>query len=289
MTERLYYDDSHLLEFDARVVAAEPGEGGLTAVRLDRTAFYPTGGGQPTDTGSLGRARVVECVDLEDDGVLHLVEGQPPAVGSEVRGVVDWPRRLDHIQQHTGQHILSQAFIELFGAQTRSFRMMAEACEVDLDLAEPSDEKIERAVARANEVVWADREVKVHRVAPQEAARLPLRKDSGRAGPLRVVEIQGFDSSPCGVTHARRTGEVGLVAARQWERARGLVRVTFVAGGRALEDYRRANRAARRVATLFSVVRDEAPAAVERLQNENKSLLRRMRALEEQAARAEAR
>jgi alanyl-tRNA synthetase len=289
MTKRLYYDDSHLLEFDARVVAVEPAGDGRSGVRLDRTAFYPTGGGQPTDTGTLGAARVVECVDLEEEGVLHLVEGEPPAVGSEVRGMVDWPRRLDHIQQHTGQHILSQAFLELFDAETRSFRMTAEACEVDVDLAEPSDEKVEHAVARANEIVWSDREVLVHRVMPDEAARLPLRKNSARSGSLRVVEIEGFDFSPCGGTHARRTGEVGLVATRHWERAKGLVRVTFVAGGRALMDYRRANTTARRVASLFSVARDEAASAVERLQDENKAMLRRLRALEEVAARAEAR
>jgi len=289
MTERLYYNDSHLLEFDARVISVGPAGGGRVAVRLDRTAFYPTGGGQPTDTGTLGAARVVECVDLEDEGVLHLVEGEPPAEGSRVRGAVDWPRRLDHIQQHTGQHILSQAFAELFGAETRSFRMTADAAEVDVDLSDPSDEKVERAFDRANEVVWADREVIIHRVTPEEAAALPLRKDSARPGSLRVIEVAGFDFSPCGGTHARRTGEVGLLAARQWERARGLVRVTFVAGGRALADYRRANRAARRVASLFSVAREEAPASAERLQEENKALLRRLRGLEEVAARAEAR
>jgi alanyl-tRNA synthetase len=289
MTERLYYDDSHLVEFEARVVSVAAAGDGRVGVRLDRTAFYPTGGGQPTDTGWLGAARVVECVDLEEGGVLHLVEGEPPAANSGVRGVVDWPRRLDHIQQHTGQHILSQAFVELFGAETRSFRMTADASEVDVDFSGPSDEKIERAIGRANEIIWADREVLVHNVTPAEAARLPLRKDSAREGSLRVVEIAGFDFSPCGGTHARRTGEVGLIAARHWERAKGLVRVTFVAGGRALADYRGANRTARRVAALFSVARDEAAASVERLQEENKALLRRLRALEETAARAEAR
>src|SRR5947209_8504338 len=288
-TERLYYADSHLTEFDALVTSVAPADAERAVVTLDRTAFYPTGGGQPTDTGALGGARVVECVDAEGDGVLHVVEGRAPEVGASVRGRVDWPRRLDHMQQHTGQHILSQAFVELFGAQTRSFRMTGDASEIDVDLAAPSEEKIERAVSRANEVVWDDRRVRVHNVTPEEAARMPLRKDTAREGSLRVIEIEGFDFSPCGGTHARRTGEVGLVAARQWERAKGLVRVTFVAGARALSDYRRANRTARAAASLFSVARDEAADAAARLQEEDKQLQRRLRASEELAARAEAR
>lgn len=295
VTERLYYADSRLSEFDALVTAVTRTEDGRTAVALDRTAFYPTGGGQPSDTGTLGVSRVVECVDAEGGGVLHIIEGVEgieavaPEVGASVRGLIDWPRRLDHTQQHTGQHILSQAFVELFGAQTRGFRMMSDASEVDVELADPRDEKIERAISRANEIIWDDRPMRVHNVTPEEAARMPLRKDSAREGELRVIEIEGFDFSPCGGTHAARTGEVGVVAARQWERAKGLVRVTFFAGGRALADYRRANHTARAVAALFSVGRDEAAESVARLQEENKELQKRLRAVEALAARAEAR
>lgn len=289
MTHRLYYADSHLTEFKARVVSLTHFEDERAGVVLDRTAFYPTGGGQPTDTGRLGDARVVECVDLEEEGVRHVIEGASPAVGERVRGVVDWPRRLDHIQQHTGQHILSQAFVELFGAPTRSFRMLADDSEIDLELRDPSDEKIERAIDRANEIVWADRAVRVHNLTPEEAARMPLRKDSEREGLLRVVEIDGYDVSPCGGTHAHKTGEVGIIAARRWERAKGLARVTFVAGRRALSDYRRANAAATRAAALFSTGRDAIPDSVARLQEEHKHNLRRLRELEEVAASVEAR
>lgn len=289
-TERLYYQDSHLIEFDARVVAVAPLGDGRAGVRLDRTAFYPTGGGQPSDTGLLGEAaRVVECVDEEAAGVLHVVEGDAPEVGAVVRGRVDWARRLDHIQQHTGQHILSQAFVELFRAETRAFRMMEFVSEIDVALADPSDEKIERAVSRANEIIWANRALKVHHhVTPEEAARMPLRKDSAREGELRVIEIEGFDMSPCGGTHAHATGEVGVVMSPRWERAKGLARVEFVAGGRAHADYLRANRAARGAAALLGVGRDEAAAAVARLQDEHKQLSKRVRALEEVAARVEA-
>src|SRR5467141_2926871 len=118
-TERLYYRDSRLLEFDARVVSLSELDDGQIAVTLDRTAFYPTGGGQPSDTGTLGGARVLECIDAEDEGVLHVIQGRAPGIGASVKGRIDWPRRLDHIQQHTGQHILSQAFVTLFNAPTR--------------------------------------------------------------------------------------------------------------------------------------------------------------------------
>jgi alanyl-tRNA synthetase len=289
MTERLYYSDSRLTDFEARVVDVIRTDDGRFAVRLDRTAFYPTGGGQPADNGALGSASVVDCIDEEDGRILHVIEGQPPSEGAIVTGRVDWGRRLDHIQQHTGQHILSQAFVQLFDAETRSFRMSSDSSEIDVELEHSSDERVEAAVTRANEIIWDDRAVTIHNVSPDQASSMPLRKDSAREGELRIIEIENFDMSPCGGTHASRTGEVGLIAVRHWERAKGLTRITFVAGGRALEEYRRANRSARDVAALFSVARDEATSAVARLFEENKQLQRRVRALSEMAARAEAR
>src|SRR5688500_16122641 len=132
-TERLYYQDSHLIEFEARVVEKTERVSGWTAVTLDRTAFYPTGGGQPSDTGTLNGLRVVECIDDAEAGVLHVIQGRAPEVGTVVKGRVDWLPRLDHMQQHTGQHILSQAFVKLFNAPTRSFRVLDESCEIDVD------------------------------------------------------------------------------------------------------------------------------------------------------------
>ena len=159
-TERLYYSDSHLVEFDARVVDVTERVSGWTAIVLDRTAFYPTGGGQPSDTGTLNGFRVVECID-DEETVLHVVQGTTPPVGSEVKGRIDWSRRLDHMQQHTGQHILSQAFVTLFNAQTKSFRVLEDACEIDVDLSNPSNEVIERAVELANNVIWEDRQITI--------------------------------------------------------------------------------------------------------------------------------
>lgn len=261
---------------------------GWTGVTLDRTAFYPTGGGQPSDTGMLDGSRVVECLDREDEGVLHLIQGRTPRVGDMVRCHVDWPRRLDHIQQHTGQHILSQAFIRLFRAETRSFRMMAEVSEIDVALDDPTDERIEQAVELANRIIWEDRAVHIREVTQEEAAALPLRKDSAREGEMRLIEIADYDLSPCGGTHAARTGEVGIICARSWERAKGLVRIEFLAGARVALDYRRANQTARRTAALFSTGRDEIAEAAARLIEENKGLQRRLRSLEEIASRVEA-
>ncbi|MDT5059915.1 MAG: alanyl-tRNA synthetase [Acidobacteriota bacterium] len=287
-TERLYYTDSHLTEFEARVVAVTERVSGWVAVTLDRTAFYPTGGGQPSDTGTLNDTRVVECIEAGDEGVLHVLQGRSLAPGATVKGSVDWPRRLDHLQQHTGQHILSQAFISLFQAETRGFRMLDGYSEIDVALDAPTQEKIDRAVELANRIIWEDRPIHIRQVSREEAARLPLRKDSAREGELRLIEIEGFDLTPCGGTHAQRSGEVGLIGARSFERAKGLTRIEFVAGGRALADYNRANRTARSVAAMFSAGRDEAASLVARLLEENKQLTRRARALEEVAAHAEA-
>ena len=287
-TERLYYTDSHLIEFDARVVDITERVSGWTAVVLNRTAFYPTGGGQPSDTGTLDGARVVECIDAGDQGVLHIVQGATPSPGTIVKGRIDWPRRLDHMQQHTGQHILSQAFVTLFNAPTKSFRVLDQSCEIDVDLSNPTAEIIERAVELANNVVWEDRAIHIHNVTSEEAAELPLRKDPAREGELRVIEVEGFDLTPCGGTHAYRTGEVGMIAVRSWERAKGLTRIEFVAGVRALADYRRANNSAREIASLFSTGRDDAPHSAAHMVEENKELHRRVRLLEGIAAGVEA-
>ncbi len=180
------------------------------------------------------------------------------------------------MQQHTGQHILSQAFITLFKAPTHSFRVLDGSCEIDVELANPTSEIIERAVELANNVIWEDRVVTIKQVTSEQAAELQLRKEPARQGELRLIEIEGFDLTPCGGTHARSTGEVGVIAVRSWERAKGLTRIHFMAGVRALADYRKANQTSREVAALFSAGRDDSPALVARLVEENKKLRRRI-------------
>ncbi len=287
-TERLYYSDSHLLEFDARVIDLSQRDDGAIAVRLDRTAFYPTGGGQPNDTGTLGEARVVDCIDAEADGVLHVIQGPAPQVGETVHGKIDRRRRLDHMQQHTGQHILSAAFVKLFDAPTRSFRVLEHECEIDVALDDPSDEKIEQAVDLANQIIWEARPIQIQNVSSTEAAAMPLRKEPAREGELRVIQIEDFDLTPCGGTHARSTGEVGVIAVPSWERAKGLARIQFMAGLRVVADYRKANRTAREVAEVFSAGREDSPVLVARMIDENKQLARRVRELDAIACRVEA-
>jgi alanyl-tRNA synthetase len=217
-----------------------------------------------------------------------MVQGVVPARNAVLQGRVDWPRRLDHMQQHTGQHILSQAFVTLFNAPTKSFRVLESSCEIDIDLHNPTTEIIERAVELANNVIWEDRSITIRSVTSDEAAELPLRKEPAREGDLRLIEIDGFDLTPCGGTHAYRTGEVGMIAVRSWERAKGMTRIEFVAGTRALADYRRANKSARDVAALFSTGRDDAPQLAAQMVEEHKEMNRRIRALEELAAEVEA-
>jgi alanyl-tRNA synthetase len=291
MTTKLYWHDSHTTQFSAQVVDCFVHHGDRVVV-LDQSAFYPGGGGQPHDTGAINAARVL-AVSLADNGcLLHHLEGDVPfKVGEMVTGEVDWPRRLEMLQQHTGQHILSQAFWQLHGAETRGFRIFEQVAEIDLTLDGSPDAltaAIEQAEELANAVVFEDRVVRLQTVTPVEAAQLPLRKESFNTDCVRIVEIADFDWSPCGGTHAQRTGEVGLIVVRSWERAKHMTRVQFVCGGRALRDYRTANQAATRVAGHLSVGRDEAPEAVLRLLEDQKKLARRTRALVELAAQAEA-
>jgi len=291
VTTKLYWHDSHLTQFTACVVDSFVQDGRRVVV-LDQSAFYPVGGGQPNDTGFIDSSRVLDVSAADDDRILHHLAGDARfAVGEEVQCEIDWARRREMMQQHTGQHLLSQAFFQLFGAETRGFRINDHGAEIDLTLEAGPDEiphAIERAEELANAVVFDDREVRIHTVTPEEAARLPLRKESFITDCIRVVEIADFDWSPCGGTHARRTGEVGLIAVRRWERAKRMTRVEFVCGGRALRDYRAANRTAGAVAERFSVARDEAAESLARLFEEHKQLQRRARALAELAAKAEA-
>jgi alanyl-tRNA synthetase len=291
MTIKLYWNDSHLTTFTARIVDVSPTDGRNTLV-LDQTAFYPLGGGQPADRGTLGGVPVLD-VTIEDDGsIIHHLKHRIDALpGAEIKGEIDWAYRREMMQQHTGQHILSQAFFQLYGAETCGFRIADRAAEIDLALELEGDE-ITRAILRAEElantIVFDDREVRAQTLTPAEAARLPLRKESFITDCVRVVEIADFDFSPCGGTHARRTGEVGLIAVRGWERAKRMTRVRFVCGVRALQDYREANGVTEAVARRFTVGRNEVEASVERLIDENKALTRRVRELAALAARAEA-
>ena len=284
MTHRIYYTDPYCRTFDAVVTRAFAHEG-RPAVTLDRTAFYPTSGGQPFDVGRLGDVAVTEAVDVGGEPI-HVVS-VPLAEQLVVTGIIDWPRRFDHMQQHTGQHLLSAALDSLFDNRTIGFHMGADFSTIDLARA-ASMAEIDRAVDEANRVVWEDRTVSIRFVSPEEAETLPLRKEPVRGGTLRLIEIDGFDLSACGGTHVARTGAVGVIVVLASERLRGGARLTFACGSRvvrALRTYRDA--VAGSIRTL-SVLPDELPAAVERLQAESREQRKTIKRFQEVLATHEA-
>ena len=257
-TERLYYDDAYLTEFRARVV----GRGTDSRdVYLDRTAFYPTSGGQPHDTGEIEGIAVIDVVD-EGERVRHRLER--PIEAGEVTGRIDWGRRFDHMQQHTGQHLLSAVFVELFGIQTLSFHLGAEVSTIELDIDSLSPERLRKAEARANQIIFENRPVTV---TYEEAERAEgLSKEVSREGTLRIVSIEGCDRSACGGTHVRATGEVGAILLRRTERIRKRVRLEFLCGGRAVRRARADYEALDACARVFSARLDEAPELTAALQ-----------------------
>ena len=234
MTHRLYYHDPYLQAFDATISRVEP-RGDRLGVWLDQTAFYPTSGGQPFDTGTLGPSgtsaslRVVDVVDEDDGTIVQIVEPGTLTLesGQAVHGVIDWPRRFDHMQQHTGQHVLSAAIARLFGVATVSFHLGAAVSTIDV-ARELSLAEVTAAENEANRVVWEDRPVAIRFASAEEAAAMPLRKEPARGGTLRLVDVDKFDLSACGGTHVARTGGIGVVAVASWERFKGGQRISFL-------------------------------------------------------------
>jgi alanyl-tRNA synthetase len=285
VTERLYYTDALCFEFDATVTACRTVDDRVV-VELDRTAFYPTSGGQPFDTGSLDGVAVVDVADLDDGGVGHVV-AVPLEVGRTVRGRIDVGRRLDHMQQHTGQHILSAAFDALRHTRTVGFHLGALTSSLDLD--KPlSIEDLRSAEQAANHVVWENRPVTIRFASPEEAAAMSLRKEPTRTGPLRIIDVAGYDRSACGGTHVTSTGQIGVIAITSWERLRGGVRLEFVCGDRALDVFRAKRDTLADCIRFLSVAPAELPDAIQRLQQDNKTLQRTIRGLQERLATHEA-
>ncbi len=286
MTDRLYYTDPYATEFDATVLSVETApDVARRVVILDRTAFYPTSGGQPFDIGLLGAARVIDVVDRDDGSILHVIEGDLAA--GPVHGRVDWTRRFEHMQQHTGQHVLSAAFDRLLQVRTLSFHLGLASSTIDL-AREVSAAEIARAEAEANRIVWEDRAVTIRFADSAEAAKLPLRKEPVRGGVLRLIEVEGFDISACGGTHVARTGAIGIIVIASSERIRGGTRLEFLCGSRALEGYRALRDSMAGSTRLLSVLPAEMPTAIERLQGENKTARRQVRDLQTRLASEEA-
>lgn len=281
MTERLYYRDSYLTEFRARVVDASPDR---LRVYLDRTAFYPTSGGQPFDTGSVSGIPVIDVID-EGERIAHVLSA--PFTFTEAEGRIDAARRFDHMQQHTGQHLLSAVLLELFEDPTVSFHLGAESSTIDV--ARPLEPaQIREAERRANQIVFENRPVTVG--FQHSSEDLGLRKPTEREGEVRIITIQDLDRSACGGTHVRATGEIGPILLRKLDRIRGNLRIEFLCGARAVARARADYEALSQVARVFSSPLDETPAMVEaqreKLQEADKTRRRLASELAESNGRA---
>jgi alanyl-tRNA synthetase len=282
MTKRLYYDSSEIHEFDSVVEDVTPSspDQSRPAVILRETAFYPTSGGQVHDTGWLTlegaeRLRVAEVADAEDGRVLHYLQAPArlPAVGVRVRGSIDHERRRDHMQQHSGQHVLSAAFVELYQMPTVSFHMGEDYCSIDLATASVSAEQIAGAEKRANQIVFENRPLRIRYVSRAEAEKLGLRKlPPAERDELRLVEVADFDLSACGGTHVSASGQIGSILLRKTEKVRQGTRVEFVCGDRAVRMARRDYGALSEAAALFSAQLWDVPEQIRKSAEESKLL-----------------
>jgi len=295
MTTRLYYTDAYRTQFVARVMERLTWEG-RPAVVLDQTLFYPTSGGQPADRGVLNETPVLDVVVRESDGaIIHITADEPEQ--ELLEGTIDWPRRFDHMQQHTGQHILSAAFERLLDADTVGFHLGTQISTVDIARSRLEQEATRAVEELANQIVWENRAVITRFVTSDELAALPLRRPPTVASPVRIVEIAGplsspqerFDISPCGGTHVARTGEVGLIKITGMEYRGELTRVEFLCGRRAFNDYRARLEVTTRLANRLTVGYRELEQAVERMQAEEKRLLHELRQARERLLVAEVR
>jgi alanyl-tRNA synthetase len=303
MTERLYYQNSFQFDFIASVESVRELADGRRALVLERTAFYPTSGGQPFDTGwiefvaaegeqpaslPIPKLRVSEVIEDESDGsVLHVVE-QPGAaleLPLRVRGFIDVPRRQDHMQQHSGQHVLSAALLKLFNAPTVSFHMGEESCTIDLDIPSLTASQLEQAEQQANQFIWEDRQVLIHEVTPEQARQAGVRKLPEAAHEtLRLIEVRGVDLCACGGTHVKNTGQIGNIQLRKVEKIKQGIRVEFVCGARALRTARKDFQVLTETAALYSSHIWELPAQTEKLLDAGKVAQKHQQKLLEEIA-----
>jgi alanyl-tRNA synthetase len=285
MTKRIYYADSYAREFSAEVMDRRQVDKHPVVI-LDQTAFYPESGGQPFDTGFLGEVRVLKVLEGDSGEVLHFLERE--ILETHVQGRIDWERRFDHMQQHTGQHILSQAFLEVAQAQTLSFHMGQGSSTIDIEIAQPSAPQMDLAQAMATDIVFQNRAVTILMADKQTLGSLGLRKESQREGEIRIIDVEGFDRSACGGTHVRSTGEIGLIGILGYERYKGGTRVEFVAGGRALRAFQSDRELLKKLCRLYSAPPDTIPEIADKIFQERMALARENETLQNQLLEWEA-
>jgi len=283
-TNRLYFDNPYQVEFEANVVKNLSYEGS-PAVVLDVTCFYPESGGQPADRGTLDGIPVIHVFE-QDDQIIHVLEKD---ISSDaVKGEIDWKTRFDHMQQHAGQHILSQCFVQLFDAATRSFHLGEETSTLEVDMRNMSEEEAARAERLANDLVFQNKEIKTRFYHEEEIANVQLRRPPKKTGDIRVVEVSGFDHTACGGTHPRSTGEIGTIKILRWERIRDNVRMEFICGIRALQDYARKHRDLKTLSSSLTVDDKEVVVSFEKIKSDLKMQKRINRKMQEKIIQHEA-
>jgi len=279
-TEKLYFQDAYLKEFTARLIGRETVDGHPVVI-LDRTAFYPESGGQPHDLGWLNGIKVIR-VEEEGEVILHFLEED--LTSEEVNGLINWSRRFDHMQQHTGQHILSQSFYEIIKGETLSFHLGQDESSVEISLPSIQEKTLAEVEELANRIVFSDLEIKSYFLTEDKINTIPLRKPPKKSGLIRVVEVDKFDYSACGGTHCRRAGEVGLIKILRQEKIRGNLRFYFVCGFRALREFEKRRMWLQNTARLFSSEEGEVQSCAEKTLAELKNLKKRQKKIEEKLA-----
>lgn len=277
MTEELYYKDPYQRRFDAQVIDKTRTQHGI-GIMLDRTCFRPGGGGQPADTGTLNGARVTE-VFRQQGQIVHVCERE---VEGSVIGEIDWKKRFDHMQQHSGQHVLSQAFLQTSEVDTKSFHLGSRTSYIDLNVTDLDRSALARAEGLANRIIWENRRVDTYFIQSEEAGVLQLRGAPPQIDGVRVVEVEGFDLAACGGTHVRSTGEVGLIKIIGRERCRGQVRLVFLCGGRALNDYSEKDDMIAQLVSLLGTRQSRLALTATHLAKENEAKQKQIEKLEDQ-------
>jgi len=269
MSKKLYLENAYLKSCTSDVIK-QPKTKGNPGVILDQTVFYPTSGGQPHDTGTINKVDVIDVFEDEHQQIVHLLE--KPVEDAQVACEINWERRFDHMQQHTGQHILSQALLKICNGETLSFHLGDWSATIDIDQSDLSSEIINAVEQHANRVIMEDRHVIAHVVDREEIRKYPVRKPPTVEDNIRILEIENYDYSPCGGTHCSRTGEIGLIKIRHYENYKGGTRIHFVCGSRALEDYQAKTEILKQLSKSMSAAESDLPQNITKLKDDLKAL-----------------
>lgn len=268
MTEKIYFDSSYITDFQAKVLKIEKYNDNY-AVILDKTAFYPEGGGQPRDVGTINGSEVLDLV-IKGGEILHILNEAPKS--EAVSCSIDFATRLDHMQQHAGQHIISACFLKLYDAATNSFHMGKESTTIEINIDSFDKECASKVEDMANDIIYKNLPIKANIYDSEQLKSIPLRKQPKVKDNIRVIEVEGIDYSPCGGTHVKSTGEIGMIKIKKWEKCKDWYRIEFVCGGRALRDYRFKNDAINSLGAKLSLRDFEVEAGVEKLIGDNVEL-----------------